>query len=99
MDLLIEAEIIVKLAPEIVSVHLQMQRLDPGDLRVGDPQAGQASGNEIQAGDHLEQVADVGLGELAHPRPPIGQQFDEPFGGEHFERLAERRAGDVERFA
>ena len=39
------------------------------------------------------------LAQLPHARAAVGQQLDQAFGRQHFQRLAQRRARDAEHLA
>ena len=62
------------------------------DLGVRDALAGQFAGQRLEALADLEQVAHVLVGQFCCARAAMRQQLHEPFGGEHLERLAQRRA-------
>ncbi len=79
MNLLVQAEIIRELMPQIVGIHFQMHAFDRGDVLVRNALAGGAPGDEVESGDQLKEIADVGFGKLAHARAAVGKKLDQPF--------------------
>ena len=92
VNLLVQPEVIGKFAPQIVRIHFEMQRFDFRDLRIGDAGASHAARHEIQAGNDLEEVADVCFRKLPHPRAAVRQQIDQPLRCQYFQRLTQGRA-------
>ena len=53
-NFLVEAEVVGNLAPQVMRVHFEMQRLDCSDFCIGYARTSHAAGDEIQAGNDLE---------------------------------------------
>ncbi len=73
-----------------------MEGSDLGKLRLADMRAGETAGERLERTHDLEHVFDVAVVQACNARAAIGQELDEPFGGQHLERLAQRRARDAE---
>src|SRR5262245_37252796 len=99
VDALVDGEIAVHVAIEIVAVHLVVQPLDRSDFLVGDGFAGEAPGEAFEARHYVEKLLQVPLAELAHPRAAVGQELDQALRRQHLERLAQRRPGDPKHLA
>ena len=93
---LVEGEVRRELTPVVVRLHLVVEGLDLGDLRLAHPDAGQLSRQRLQRRQDLEHRPQIGLGELRHPGPAIGEQLDQPLGGEDLQCLPERGSGDAQ---
>ena len=61
VDALVDLEIAVHVAIEVMAVHLVVQPLDLGDFLVRDVLAGKASGEAFQAGHDVEQLLQIAL--------------------------------------
>ena len=79
--------------------HVRMRGGDRVDLGVADALAGELAGEGLQSLADLEQVAHVLVGQLRRARPAMRQELHEPFRGQHLQRLAQRRARNLEPLA
>ena len=61
--------------------------------------AGELARQPFQRRHHLERLRQAAALERRHLRAAVGQQRDQPFGGEQLERFSQRRARDPEPFA
>ena len=86
-------------AVQVKAVHFVVQPLDLGDFGVGDVFAGQAPGEAFQPAHDVEQFVEIALAQLPHAGAAVGQQLDQPFGRQHLQRFAQRRAGDAQHLA
>jgi len=69
------------------------------EVGVGRVARGLERAASFQQGDHGKDLVEVPLGDLAHEAAAPGFVAQQPFGGEHLERLAQRRARDFEPLA
>lgn len=92
VDARVQPVVAREIAPREAGHHFVVQRADLGQFLVGDAPGRQLARHALEHGQHLEGVDHVGLGELHRHRPAVGQQVDQPFGGQQLDGLAQRCA-------
>ena len=87
-----------QVAPGEGRQHLVVQRLQLGQRGGRDAKRRQFTGLALQRGDQLEGVGNVLRRHHRHHRTSVRQQLDQALGGQHLDRLAQRRARDLQGF-
>jgi len=75
-----------------------VQRADLGELWLADAGGGELAGLAFETGDDLEGVGDVPRRELRRDRTAVRDEVHQALRREHADRLAQRRARDLELF-
>ena len=99
MDRLVE---LVILKPSAISVqphHSVVQSANTGDLLVRGIAAGETTGQGLKRDQHIEHVADVPRTEAMNNFAPAGNEVDQSFTRQEFQRFPKRRPGDAKRLA
>jgi len=89
---LIDPEVFGHLGAQVVREHLVVQRPDIGDDIVGGAFGGQFPGQTLEGGHDLHGIANLFFAEGGDARSPVGEDFDQAFGAQHLEGLAQRGA-------
>ena len=87
-----------QVAPGVGGQHFKMHGLDFIQLGWCDSLRGQFARLRFQTGHDLKSVQHIGFAQQDGNGPPVGQQLNQPFGGQHLDGFAQRRARDIEHF-
>ena len=92
MDQPVAAIIRRQIARAVMFDHVGLQRCDFVQLLFRDARTGQFAGGRLQRLADFKQLLDVLLRKFCGARSAVRQQHHKPFGGQHLEGLAQRRA-------
>jgi hypothetical protein len=81
MDLLVQIEIVAKLAGVVQPFHPPLQMIEPFKVAFGHAQRCELCRDAFDAADGLEQFLDFILADRRDDRAAIEAKLDQPFGG------------------